>query len=154
VRTSTREQFLHWNFALQRWWGVTLFRAAAWIFALRTGIEERGDVGRGPVIVFIRHASIADTLLAVVFLSIAVLVLELFAPQGHGRDDEPRAPQRCPPVGGVLDAKAVLARVLQIDSHVPLRVHHRSAELGVPGLPGLGGYPGARLRSSRMTSKN
>ncbi len=69
VRGTSHEQFLRWNFALQCWWGRTLFRAASWIFALRTEIEERGEVGHGPVIVFIRHASVADTVLAVVFLS-------------------------------------------------------------------------------------
>jgi 1-acyl-sn-glycerol-3-phosphate acyltransferase len=68
-RATSHEQFLTWNFALQCWWGSTLFRAAAWIFALRMEVDERGDLGHGPVIVFIRHASVADTLLPVVFLS-------------------------------------------------------------------------------------
>ena len=66
---TSQEEFLRWNFALQCWWGRTLLRSAAWIFAMRTEVEERGEVGHGPVIVFIRHASVADTVLAVVFLS-------------------------------------------------------------------------------------
>jgi 1-acyl-sn-glycerol-3-phosphate acyltransferase len=64
-----REQYLDRNVALQECWAVTLFRGVQRIFGLRAEVEEVGDVGRGPVIVFIRHASVGDTLLPAVLLS-------------------------------------------------------------------------------------
>jgi 1-acyl-sn-glycerol-3-phosphate acyltransferase len=55
--------------ALQRWWACGLFQAAARIFRLELEIEERDPVEPGPLVVLIRHASIADTLLPEVVLA-------------------------------------------------------------------------------------
>lgn len=56
-------------FHLQCWWGSSLF---AWIcrcLSLSTSIEGDEQVLPGPVLVFIRHASIIDTAVPVTFLS-------------------------------------------------------------------------------------
>jgi 1-acyl-sn-glycerol-3-phosphate acyltransferase len=62
-------RFLDWNFALQRVWARTLFAGAARVFGLRIEVGGDAAVGRGPLLVFVRHASVADTLLPAVFLA-------------------------------------------------------------------------------------
>lgn len=64
-----RTRFMQWNFALQCRWASTLLRGAQAIFGIRVEVEEPPGLGRGPVILFIRHASIGDTLLPAVFVS-------------------------------------------------------------------------------------
>lgn len=54
---------------LQRWWACGLFRAAARIFALELEIEGDDAAEPGPLVVFVRHASLADTLLPEVVLA-------------------------------------------------------------------------------------
>jgi 1-acyl-sn-glycerol-3-phosphate acyltransferase len=49
---------------LQNWWGSTLFGAIVHLFSLRIEIEDEADLGRGPYLLLVRHASSADTLLA------------------------------------------------------------------------------------------
>jgi 1-acyl-sn-glycerol-3-phosphate acyltransferase len=66
---TSRARFLAANLALQRWWARTLFAGAARIFRFTVEVEEPPDVARGPVLVFIRHASVGDTLVPAVFLS-------------------------------------------------------------------------------------
>ncbi|MFN0109600.1 MAG: lysophospholipid acyltransferase family protein [Blastocatellia bacterium] len=57
-----QQQFVRWNFDLQQWILRTLFAAAQWLFRLR--LEVTGaSIERGPIIVFIRHTSLADTML-------------------------------------------------------------------------------------------
>lgn len=56
-------------FALECWWGNALFSALAWALSLSTEVEGQDVVLPGHVLVFIRHASIIDTALPVVFLS-------------------------------------------------------------------------------------
>lgn len=55
-------KFLQWNFALQQWWAGALFSAAQRIYGLKLEITGE-EINDGPVIVFIRHTSLADTLL-------------------------------------------------------------------------------------------
>lgn len=64
------ERFLSWNYALQRAWAGTLFRCiqALWSVTLETEGDEQ--VGRGPLLVFFRHASLADTLMPANVLSV------------------------------------------------------------------------------------
>ena len=62
------ESALDRHHRLQRWWARTLFEGARRIFGLDVQVEGDDDVDRGPVIVLIRHASAADTLLPVVLL--------------------------------------------------------------------------------------
>ena len=56
-------------FALECWWGNALFSALAWALSLSTEFEGQYVVLPVHVLVFIRHASIIDTALPVVFLS-------------------------------------------------------------------------------------
>jgi hypothetical protein len=64
-----RERFDRWNFVLQGWWATALFRGAAGIFGMHLVVAGEGDVGPGPILLFIRHASVGDTVLAAMFLS-------------------------------------------------------------------------------------
>jgi 1-acyl-sn-glycerol-3-phosphate acyltransferase len=64
-----RERFLDWNFALQRWWANALCRGALRIFRISIEVEGADELRDGPVIVFLRHASVADTLLPAVFIA-------------------------------------------------------------------------------------
>lgn len=66
---ASRERFLNWNFALQRWWANALCRGAQRIFRVRIEVEGADELRDGPVIVFLRHASVADTLLPAVFIA-------------------------------------------------------------------------------------
>ena len=66
---SARARFLQWNFALECWWAGALLRGAQVIFGMRVEVEEALDMGRGPIILFIRHASVGDTLLPAVYVS-------------------------------------------------------------------------------------
>lgn len=65
---ARRERFLDWNFALQRWWANALCRGAQRIFDISIEVEGADELRKGPVIVFLRHASVADTLLPAVFI--------------------------------------------------------------------------------------
>lgn len=66
---ASRERFLDWNFALQRWWANALCRGGLRIFGIRIEVEGADELRDGPVIVFLRHASVADTLLPAVFIA-------------------------------------------------------------------------------------
>lgn len=65
-----RERFLRWNFALEALWCGALYHGAARIFGFRTEVENAEVVERHPFYLFLRHASIADTLLAGVLVCI------------------------------------------------------------------------------------
>lgn len=65
---SERSRSLH--YALQSWWAGSLYRGTQILYGLRQVVEEgASDPGRGPVIVFARHASVGDTVIPAVFLS-------------------------------------------------------------------------------------
>jgi 1-acyl-sn-glycerol-3-phosphate acyltransferase len=66
---ASRERFLDWNFALQRWWANALCRGAQRIFRISIEVDGADEIRDGPVIVFLRHASVADTLLPAVFIA-------------------------------------------------------------------------------------
>jgi 1-acyl-sn-glycerol-3-phosphate acyltransferase len=63
------EKFLSWNFALQRWWANALAQGCRKIFGLRLKVEGMNELTRGPVIVFARHVSVADSLLPAFFIA-------------------------------------------------------------------------------------
>lgn len=78
---GNRERFLDWNYALQHWWARMLGRGGFRIFDIRLApaapfVEKAGGgtapyrFGERPVLVFVRHASTADTILAAVLLSV------------------------------------------------------------------------------------
>lgn len=56
-----REMSLH--YALQRWWAEALLAGAGRIFGLRLEVDGDEPGGEAPLLVFVRHASLADTLL-------------------------------------------------------------------------------------------
>lgn len=56
-------------FGLSCWWGRTLFRSICLFLSLSASIEGEEQILPPPVLVFIRHASIIDTILPVTFIS-------------------------------------------------------------------------------------
>jgi 1-acyl-sn-glycerol-3-phosphate acyltransferase len=72
ARSVTRvswERYLRWHFLLKCWWARQLVRGAGWIFGLRIETEGDEDLGPGPFLLFMRHASTADTMLTSAILS-------------------------------------------------------------------------------------
>jgi 1-acyl-sn-glycerol-3-phosphate acyltransferase len=59
------------HYRLEAWWGTTLFRAVVRVFGLQVAVEGEGDaeLGRGPYLLLLRHASSGDTLLASALVS-------------------------------------------------------------------------------------
>ncbi len=66
---TARGPYLRRNTALQSAWATVLYRGAERLFALRTVVEGEEAIRSGPILVFIRHVSQADTLLPVVCLT-------------------------------------------------------------------------------------
>lgn len=63
------EPFETWNFRLQCWWGSTLAAAGFRLFGCSYHIENEYVFGERPIVLFIRHSAMADTILPVYFLS-------------------------------------------------------------------------------------
>jgi 1-acyl-sn-glycerol-3-phosphate acyltransferase len=63
VLGGPRAQFLQRNFRLQCWWVRTLFAGASRAFGLHLVVEGLDAVTAGPLLLLVRHASLADTLL-------------------------------------------------------------------------------------------
>lgn len=63
------ERWTDFHFRLQAWWGTTLFRTAVRLFGLRLEVASDADLGRGPYLLLLRHASTVDTLLASALVS-------------------------------------------------------------------------------------
>ncbi len=68
-RGFTSSAYLRRNFALQRRWSGWLLHGAQRIFDVRFEVEGGEALEGGPMILMLRHASIADTLLASEFVS-------------------------------------------------------------------------------------
>jgi 1-acyl-sn-glycerol-3-phosphate acyltransferase len=66
---ASRERYLTWNFRLQCAWARWLFGGARRIFGFRVEVVGEDSAQRGPLLLFMRHASVADTLLPAVLLS-------------------------------------------------------------------------------------
>ena len=58
-----------WNFRLQCWWASWLFDGTRWLYALRVRVAGADAVRDGPLLLFVRHASVIDTLLPAVLVS-------------------------------------------------------------------------------------
>jgi 1-acyl-sn-glycerol-3-phosphate acyltransferase len=69
VLHTPRERYLRWHFGLQCWWARALLWGASTVFRMRFEVEGDDNLGAGPVLVFIRHVSVGDTVLPAVFLS-------------------------------------------------------------------------------------
>lgn len=63
------ERWADLHFRLQAWWGSMLFGATVRAFGLRLEVEGDADLGRGPYLLLLRHASTGDTLLASALVS-------------------------------------------------------------------------------------
>lgn len=63
------ERWTELHFRLEAWWGATLFRAVVRLFRLHVEIEGNAELGRGPYLLLLRHASSGDTLLASALVS-------------------------------------------------------------------------------------
>lgn len=63
-----RRLYVTLTYALQGWWAAALFRAMRLLF--RVGLEVEGDEANapGPMVLMMRHASLADTLLPTVLV--------------------------------------------------------------------------------------
>lgn len=68
VLRPSPERYRRWHFWLQRVWARAHFRGTQRIFGFRVEVEEPDSLGEGPLLLFIRHASIGDTLLPTVFI--------------------------------------------------------------------------------------
>ena len=55
-------------FGLQLWWANLNLRVAAWLLRLRFDVRDADGASPGPCILFVRHASILDTLLPSVYV--------------------------------------------------------------------------------------
>lgn len=64
-----RERLVTGTYAVQEWWVGFLFGGMRRLFGLRFHVEGDACVTPGPILVFIRHASLADTLLPGVFIT-------------------------------------------------------------------------------------
>ncbi len=58
-----RRSLLSGTYAIQRWWAGLLFRTIQTMFGLRFEVEGSEALAPGPLLVFMRHASIIDNLL-------------------------------------------------------------------------------------------
>lgn len=62
-RGGDRERYLARNFSLQRWWAATVFRGTLGIYGVAVEVEGQDEARRTPLLLFPRHASLADSLL-------------------------------------------------------------------------------------------
>ena len=63
------ERYLARNFDVQCWWASALLRGAQRIFGFRIEVKGEQALHGGPMLLLLRHASMADTLLAAHFIS-------------------------------------------------------------------------------------
>jgi 1-acyl-sn-glycerol-3-phosphate acyltransferase len=66
---ANSERPLEWNQKLQEWWTTALLRGAMKIFSMKLAVEGADQLLPGPIVVFIRHSSSADTVLPSVLIT-------------------------------------------------------------------------------------
>ena len=59
-----KARFLSAHYALQRGWSQTLFRGSFGLFSMSIDVEGESVAREGPYVLFVRHSSSADTVLA------------------------------------------------------------------------------------------
>jgi len=69
ITLGNRERREDLFFRLECWWGSSLFAWLARFLSLSVSVEGDEQILPGPILVFIRHASIIDTALPVTFIS-------------------------------------------------------------------------------------
>ncbi len=62
-RIGGSKRYLSANAALQRWWTSTLFLGSVRVFGMKIVLEGLEHAARGPMLLFVRHTSSADTVL-------------------------------------------------------------------------------------------
>ncbi|MDF1595284.1 MAG: 1-acyl-sn-glycerol-3-phosphate acyltransferase [Acidimicrobiia bacterium] len=62
-------RFLDLNYRLQTWWALFLFRWVSRLLRLSFEVQGDDELEPGPILIFMRHASIIDNLLPLVFVS-------------------------------------------------------------------------------------
>ncbi len=67
---ASRARYLRWNLQIQYAWASALFWGAARIFGFRTEVEGEEALEGSPILLLIRHASNADTLMPTVIVQI------------------------------------------------------------------------------------
>jgi 1-acyl-sn-glycerol-3-phosphate acyltransferase len=65
----SHEKFLRWNFDLQCLWARALGGGAFRIYGMRVDLEAPSQLGKKPLLLLIRHASTADTILAAMLIA-------------------------------------------------------------------------------------
>jgi len=63
-RLGGSRRYLDANAALQRWWTAALFWGGVWLFSMKVEVEGLELARSGPLLLLVRHASTADTVLA------------------------------------------------------------------------------------------
>ena len=58
-----RSAFISWTFGLQTWWAHQLFAGFVFLFGVKFEAEGEEHITPGPILLFMRHASLADVLL-------------------------------------------------------------------------------------------
>jgi hypothetical protein len=66
---QTREGFIERQYAIQRWWAMTLYRAAVRLYGIKLDIEEQGMENPRPCIIFVRHVCVFDNLVPYVTIT-------------------------------------------------------------------------------------
>jgi 1-acyl-sn-glycerol-3-phosphate acyltransferase len=64
------EKYLRKNFSLQCWWARTLAGGAFKLFSIRLEVEGLGDLRGRPILLFVRHASTADTVVPALLIGV------------------------------------------------------------------------------------
>ncbi len=65
----SRSRYLYWNFQLQNVWTAALWGFTSWVYQFCVTHKNLEVAEQGPYLLFVRHASMADTVLASAFLS-------------------------------------------------------------------------------------
>ncbi len=69
VHTNS-QRYINWNYQLQAHWASILWAGATSLFKLNVKIEDNAQLDAKPMILLLRHASIADALLATVLITV------------------------------------------------------------------------------------
>lgn len=70
LRLLSEVRYIRAHYLLQSWWAATLAKAAIGLFALRIEVDSQHKFGERPFVLFMRHASFADTVLPMVCIAI------------------------------------------------------------------------------------
>lgn len=62
-------RFLRWNFQLQCMWARALGAGGFRIFRIEVAVDDPGSLGDRPLLLLVRHASTADTILAAMYVA-------------------------------------------------------------------------------------